>query len=121
MLEVLHDEDDGTLPSQLPLLAGYGADKVYIINLDNEILTINYGIHWKLNNIPRQDDLWARASVDSIYPHKPTIYLDLCPEEHKASLAMPLPERNPVSYFRRLLLFPIIVPPGDPSAWSLSL
>ncbi|KAK7969318.1 hypothetical protein PG988_008391 [Apiospora saccharicola] len=89
--------DDVTLPSELPLLAGYKADNVYIINLDDEILTINYGIHWKLNNIPRQDNLWARAGVASIYPNKPTISLDLCSEEHiAASLALPLAEKTPV-------------------------
>ncbi|KAK7923093.1 hypothetical protein PG985_007164 [Apiospora marii] len=88
--------DEVTLPSELPLLAGYKADNVYIINLDDEILTINHGIHWKLNNIPRRDNLWALAGVDSIYPHKPAISLDLCPEEHMAEQALPLPEHNPV-------------------------
>lgn len=28
---------------------------------------MNYGIHWKLGNIPRQDGLRLRAIADSIY------------------------------------------------------
>ncbi|KAK8140526.1 F-box domain-containingprotein [Apiospora sp. TS-2023a] len=106
VLNAVQDENDATLPSELPLLAGYEADKVYIVNIDDEVLTINYGIHWKLNNIPRQDDLWARAGVDSIYPHKPTISLDLCPEEHMAELALPLPERNPTIGYRSRAVVP---------------
>ncbi|POR31107.1 Uncharacterized protein TPAR_08673 [Tolypocladium paradoxum] len=82
------------LPSELPRLDGYGAEYFYIINLDHEVLTMNFSIHWKLGNIPRQDNLWLRAIVDSIYEFKPTISLDACPEEHMASLALELPDHN---------------------------
>ncbi|KAK6843993.1 hypothetical protein PG987_004853 [Apiospora arundinis] len=55
-----------------------------------------YGIHWKLGNVPPQDNLWIRAIANSIYPYKPTISLDICPEEHIASLDLELPKPNPV-------------------------
>ncbi|KAJ6187764.1 hypothetical protein N7519_002672 [Penicillium mononematosum] len=81
-----------TLPSELPRLNEYNyAQYIYIINLDHEVLTMNYGIHWKLGNIPRQDGLWLRAIADSIYG-LPTISLDICPEEHMASPALEYPE-----------------------------
>lgn len=83
---------DTDLSSMLPRLDGYGAEYVYIINLDQEVLTMNYGIHWKLGNIQRKDDLWMQAIADSIYPDHPTISLDVCPEEHVASTALELPE-----------------------------
>ncbi|KAK3366682.1 hypothetical protein B0T24DRAFT_659000 [Lasiosphaeria ovina] len=82
------------LPSELPRLEDCGAEYFYIINLDREILTMNFGIHWQLGNIPRQDDLWIRAIADSIYLDKPTISLDVCPGEHMASPALKLPKRN---------------------------
>ncbi|KAJ8098163.1 hypothetical protein POJ06DRAFT_270141 [Lipomyces tetrasporus] len=84
-----------TLPSELPRLGDYDAEYIYIINLDHEVLTMNHSIHWKLGNIPRQDKLWLRAIADSIYRYKPTISIDVCPEEHMASLALELPEPNP--------------------------
>ncbi|KAM4054609.1 hypothetical protein HRG_005445 [Hirsutella rhossiliensis] len=83
-----------TLPSELPRLDRIDAEYFYIINLDHEVLTMNFSIHWKLGNIPRQDDLWLRSIEDSIYQDKPTISLDLCPQEHMGSLALELPEKN---------------------------
>lgn len=82
-----------TLPSEFPRLGDY-AEYFYIINLDHEVLTMNHSIHWKLGNIPRQDELWLRAIADSIYPNKLTISLDVCPEEYIASPALEFPERN---------------------------
>ncbi|KAK9234066.1 hypothetical protein V1525DRAFT_84427 [Lipomyces kononenkoae] len=82
-----------TLPSELPRLNGYDAEFFYTIDLAHEVLTMNHSIHWKLGNITRQDNLWMRAIADSIYPDKPTISPDVCPEEHMASLALELPER----------------------------
>ncbi|KAK3363722.1 hypothetical protein B0T25DRAFT_528341 [Lasiosphaeria hispida] len=79
------------LPSELPRLADYDTEYFYIINLDHEILTMNFGIHWQLGNIPRQDDLWIRAIADGIHWRSPTISLDICPEEHMASPALELP------------------------------
>ncbi|KAL4738172.1 hypothetical protein BDV11DRAFT_216133 [Aspergillus similis] len=84
-----------TLPSELPRLGNY-VEYYYIINLDEEVLTMNHSIHWKLSNIPRQDDLWLRAIVDSIYRDIFTISLDVCPEEHMGSPALEIPERNKV-------------------------
>lgn len=82
-----------TLPSELPLLGDY-AEYFYLINLDHEVLTMNHSIHWKQGNIPRQCELWLRAIADSIYLYKPTISLDIRPEEHMASLALELPKPN---------------------------
>ncbi|KAL4926646.1 uncharacterized protein BDV17DRAFT_299568 [Aspergillus undulatus] len=87
-----------TLPSEFPRLGNhveyFHVEYSYIINLDYEVFTMDHSIHWKLGNIPRQDELWLRAIVDSIYPDKLTISLDVCPEEHIASPALELPERN---------------------------
>ncbi|KAI9653316.1 MAG: hypothetical protein M1821_007640 [Bathelium mastoideum] len=80
------------LPSELPQLDGYDFAYAYIINLDCEIFTINYSIHWKLGNIPRRDNLWLRAITESIYPYEGTICPDICPEEHMASPALDLPQ-----------------------------
>lgn len=80
------------LPSELPRLDGYDAEYFYIIDLDREILTMNFGIHWQLGNIPRQDNIWLRAIADSVYVGKPTISLDICLEEHMASPALELPK-----------------------------
>lgn len=86
--------ESAVLPSELPRLDGYSTEYFYIINLDREVLTMNHSIHWKLGNIPRQNDLWLRSIADSIYQFKPTISPDVCPEEHMASLALELPEKN---------------------------
>lgn len=56
---------------------------------------MNFGVHWKLGNVLREDDLWLRAIAESAYREKPTISLGICPEEHVASLALELPERDP--------------------------
>ena len=82
-----------TLPSELPRLGGH-AEYFYIFKLDHEVLTMNYSIHWKLGNIPRQDELWLHAIADSIYAYTPTICLDICPEEHMASPALEFSERS---------------------------
>lgn len=67
---------------------------------------MNHSIHWKLGNIPRQDKLWLRAIADSIYPYKPTIYIDVCSEEHVASLALELPEPNRVIEYNFRIVAP---------------
>ncbi|KAJ6116893.1 hypothetical protein N7512_006618 [Penicillium capsulatum] len=83
------------LPSELPRKFDFCEFMYcYIINLDREILTIDFSMHWKLWNIPRQDGLWLRAIKDSIYEHALMISLDVCPEEHMASPALDLPEPN---------------------------
>ncbi|PWY91871.1 hypothetical protein BO94DRAFT_583791 [Aspergillus sclerotioniger CBS 115572] len=87
------------LPSELPRLDSHDAEYIYIINLDREVLTMNYSIHWKLGNIPRQDNLWIRAIANSIYMYKPTISLDVCPEECMGSLALELPKPKGVIEF----------------------
>lgn len=81
------------VPTELPKIEDMWHEYFYIINLDREILTMNFSLHWKLNNIPR-DDLWLRAIVKSIYAGEPTISLDICPEEHIACPALDLREPN---------------------------
>lgn len=93
--DCLQFDEFTALPTELPRLSGYDAECFYIINLDYEVLTINHSIHWKLDSIPRQDELWLRAISESIYLGKPTISPDICPEEHMASPALELPEPNP--------------------------
>ncbi|KAJ8130644.1 hypothetical protein O1611_g2990 [Lasiodiplodia mahajangana] len=84
------------LPSELPRLDAWSdVENVYIINLDCEVLTMNFGIHWKLGNIPRTNNLWLRAICDSIYKYKHTVSLDMCPDEHLASPALELREPDP--------------------------
>ena len=84
-------EELESLPSDFPEL-NHWAEYIYIINLDLEVLTMNHTIHWKLGNVPRQDDLWLRAIVDSVYRYEATISPDICPEEHMASPALEYPE-----------------------------
>ncbi|OJZ79619.1 hypothetical protein ASPFODRAFT_223863, partial [Aspergillus luchuensis CBS 106.47] len=43
-----------SLPSEIPRLDDHDAEYIYVINLDHEVLTMNYGIHWKLGNVPRE-------------------------------------------------------------------
>ncbi|KAI1116492.1 hypothetical protein F5Y14DRAFT_406934 [Nemania sp. NC0429] len=85
------------LPSELPRRMGYYWDieYYYIINLDREVLTMNFGIHWKLSHIPRNNNLWIEAIAESIYQYKPTISLDICPDEYIASTALEPPENRP--------------------------
>ena len=84
-------EEFESLPSDFPELNNW-AEYIYIINLDHEVLTMNHTIHWKLGNVPRQDDLWLRAIVGSIYRYESTISPEICPEEHMASPALEYPE-----------------------------
>lgn len=101
------DHEFEELPTELPKrLDDFFIEFYYIINLDSEVLTMNHSIHWKLNNIPRQGDLWMKAIADSIYRCKPTISLDMCPEEHMASPALELPEPDPVIDFEFCLASP---------------
>ncbi|KAL3469910.1 hypothetical protein BJX99DRAFT_264725 [Aspergillus californicus] len=82
-----------TLPSEFPQLSR-DAEYSYIINLDHEVLTMNHSIHWKLGNIPRQDNLWLRAIAKSVYRYKSTISLDVCSGDHMASPALIIPKPN---------------------------
>ncbi|KJZ70845.1 hypothetical protein HIM_09759 [Hirsutella minnesotensis 3608] len=101
------DHEFEELPTELPKrLDDFIIEFYYVINLDSEVLTMNHSIHWKLDNIPRQGDLWMKAISDSIYRGKPTISLDMCSEEHMASPALELPEPDPVIQFEFCLASP---------------
>ncbi|KAI0200254.1 hypothetical protein F4808DRAFT_470667 [Astrocystis sublimbata] len=80
-------------PSELPRFHRYSTGNVYILNLDREVFTVGFGMHWKLGNLP-QNNLWIKAITDSVYGWEPTISLDKCPDEHIASPALELPEEN---------------------------
>ncbi|KAI0103219.1 hypothetical protein GGR51DRAFT_561903 [Nemania sp. FL0031] len=81
-------------PTEFPKLSQYYAQYVYIINLDREVFTVNYGAHWKLGNIPRRNDLWHKAIVNSIFQNENTISLEECLEDHIGAPALELPEPN---------------------------
>ncbi|KAJ5397799.1 hypothetical protein N7509_005912 [Penicillium cosmopolitanum] len=93
------------VPSEMPTL-DHWVEFIYIINLDQEVLTINDSVHWKLGNIPRRDDLWRHAIVKSIHSNELTISLDMCPEEHIASPALGIPERNKETHYGFHLVIP---------------
>jgi hypothetical protein len=83
------------VPTEFPHLGKFEFHEFfYIINLDREVLTMNYTIHWKLGDIPREDELWLRAIVDSTNRRYHTVSLKICPEKHLASLALDLAEPN---------------------------
>ncbi|KAJ5113162.1 hypothetical protein N7456_001696 [Penicillium angulare] len=72
------------------LYEGHFQHTNYIINLDNEVFTIFDAIHMKLNNIPRQGDVWYNAICDSTtYPHR-TLDFSMISEEYAVSLALEL-------------------------------
>ncbi|KAI0143144.1 hypothetical protein GGR57DRAFT_495329 [Xylariaceae sp. FL1272] len=85
-----------TLPSELPRFPRYGhdfdslfnGDHYYIINLDQEVLTIDYKEHWKLREILRDTQF-----DDFLCPHKKKFVP--APPEIIMSPALPLPQ--PVS------------------------
>ncbi|KAI0549749.1 hypothetical protein F4679DRAFT_545446 [Xylaria curta] len=87
-----HFRDLTALPSEIPDFE-WDSSYNYIINLDCEILTINYAIHWKLGHIPR-DELWYEAIQEGLYLGEPTVDFDICPDEHISSPALELPEPN---------------------------
>ncbi|KID83183.1 F-box domain-containing protein [Metarhizium guizhouense ARSEF 977] len=92
-------------PSELPSMPDVGAQYTYITNLDQEILTMNGSIHWKLSNIPRQGNLWLHAIKKSIHKGKLTISSETCPEEHMASPALAPPTlSNEIKYNYRLVV-----------------
>ncbi|CAK7228825.1 hypothetical protein SCUCBS95973_007009 [Sporothrix curviconia] len=82
------------VPTMLPCLDGYDAENVYIINLDAAVLTMNYSLHWRLDAIPRADDIWLRAISSSVYRGVHTVDLDMVSDACLASLAVPLPASN---------------------------
>ncbi|RSL40667.1 hypothetical protein CEP54_016051 [Fusarium duplospermum] len=95
------------LPSELPQLNQLDFEYVYILNLDCEVFTVNFGAHWKLSSIPR-DDVWRLAMADSMYAYKPTLSLDACPEEMMASLALEYSRRDAKLDFDSRVVNPMV-------------
>lgn len=84
------------LPSELPRKANYNAEYFYI-NLDREVLTMNFRMHWKLGHLPRNNKQWLEAIEDSLHIFRSAISLDLFhpfPDEYIASPALKLLEPN---------------------------
>lgn len=69
---------------------------VSIINLDAEVLTLQYSVHFRLSNIPRADDQWLSFIVPSVYSNYPTLSKALCEESYMASPAIDLPTPKPL-------------------------
>ena len=74
------------VPSPLAIFDGTGffIDYIYLIDLDREIFSINFGAHFKLDQIPRQG-LWLKAIEEDRYGII-TISSSICPS---ASIASP--------------------------------
>ncbi|KIH93832.1 hypothetical protein SPBR_05701 [Sporothrix brasiliensis 5110] len=79
-------QDDGAYQNVFP-----HNQHIYITNLDAEVFTIDYSVHYRLDNIPRTDNMWYTAIEPSVYGMALTVNTDICPEEHLASLAIELP------------------------------
>ena len=82
--------DDGLsqLPSHLAMSCGYPhlwPKWTYIIDLDRELFSVNFGAHFRLNQIPRAG-IWMRACDEDEFGNI-TIATDICPEECIASPA----------------------------------
>ena len=64
----------------------------YIINLDAEVLTMQYGVHWNLQNMPRDSEQWMKSISDTTHHFKITINPDICGPEYMGCPAIPLRE-----------------------------
>ena len=93
-LDCAYTGEFAAAPSEFPRFRDHAPDYNYIINLDNEIFTINYRIHWKLWNIPRQDHLWSEGDEIIDYYYNRSDFNDGHLEEYKASPKLKLPEQN---------------------------
>ncbi|KAH8179219.1 F-box domain protein [Sarocladium implicatum] len=92
-------------PQALPFGNWKRTEYRYLINLDQEILTIDGGVHFKLDNIPRGNDQW-RAAVNYSALTGPTVDLNVCGEEHVGSPALELPEPDWNIGFESLIVTP---------------
>ncbi len=78
------------VPSEL-LKTGSGFSMYsYIFDLDTEVLTMDFSLHWRMDRIPRADDAWMRAICKSSYLGVMTFDPDICSADCLASVALPL-------------------------------
>lgn len=98
--------DAETLPSEFPRLDRYDADYIYITDLDDEVLIVNFDVRWKLNGIPREDTPWPRVIVDATCRDSSTMALEICQEDLVAPLALELSEKNPGFEYQYQLVSP---------------
>ncbi|RCI10134.1 hypothetical protein L249_8607 [Ophiocordyceps polyrhachis-furcata BCC 54312] len=92
-----------SLPTELPRLKIFDAEFIYMIDLDREVLSMQFGVHFKLNKIPRRNNVWLDAIRESVLLGDYTIDPNLCPTRHMASLALPLPPASPIEYKHRVV------------------
>ncbi|KAK4034179.1 hypothetical protein C8A01DRAFT_49376 [Parachaetomium inaequale] len=78
-------------PSPFPRVDRLPSDATYIVNLDSEVFTVDYGAHFKLGNIPRTANVSLLAAVNSADLENP-VYSGACDASHIASPALELPE-----------------------------
>ncbi|KAF4589695.1 putative F-box domain-containing protein [Ophiocordyceps camponoti-floridani] len=92
----------GTAP-EIPRLDDGKAQFFYIIDLDREVLSINFHTHWKLDRIPRGNDGWLDFMVRSQNQLR-YIFSDHVNPDHLASLAVKLPgeTHTAIEYNHRL-------------------
>jgi hypothetical protein len=79
-------------PSELPQLTKIWTEHQCIINLDREVFTLEYGAHFKLNQLPQTSCIWHLTRLSDIFPGA-TADLDCCAEEQLSSPALELPKR----------------------------
>ncbi len=85
------------VPSPLPRSDKLSAQFYYLINLDDEIFTVDFGAHFKLGSIPRENNLRWSAIVRSVY-YTCTVKTEgtgACDENRLASPAIEIPEPVP--------------------------
>lgn len=78
----------GSMIMALPLAFDWKQDHIVIVNLDAEVLTIQFGAHFDLSNLPRGTTSWKNAIVPSIYRQYPTVSLDFCGTDQMAESAV---------------------------------
>lgn len=80
-----------SLPSELTRLPRQDARRIeFLINLDHEVFTLFDAVHFELNNILRQNNLWLHAICSRIYWPHAIIDFNICPEDHVVFLALDL-------------------------------
>lgn len=69
-----------SMPSLLLRILDMDIRWSYIINLDQEMFTVNWGAHFKLSKIPRENYLWLEALREDDFGRQ-TMSTDTCPAE----------------------------------------
>ncbi|KAI0016982.1 hypothetical protein F4780DRAFT_629032 [Xylariomycetidae sp. FL0641] len=110
------------LPSALPVLRRYsdnerdelppGSLYSYIVNLDEEILTIDYSVHWKFDNIP-PTPRWYRPIKPSVCSPFCTIAFSKNPFVNNKTKSPALQLPPPDNHFSYLYTFTAVIAKTD--------